>query len=123
RPPEGQSPVQSPQMLATDWVDTRAADDLFQPRPAHLEGIVLDISRQRRIADAKTVAVSVQAARSQLIIQGIPNRSTSMPKRTAQKVSWSAMRTAPPSASASKIRCASLGSATLSDTEKPFGCS
>ena len=39
-------------------------------------------------------------ARSQLIIQGVPNWSASIPNRTAQKVSWIGIRTIPFSASA-----------------------
>src|SRR5262249_35082991 len=37
----------------------------------------------------------VQAACSQLIIHGVPNRSTSMPKRAAQKVFWIGICTVP----------------------------
>jgi hypothetical protein len=40
---------------------------------------------------------------SQLTIHGVPNRSMSMPKRFAQKVSCSGICTVPPSASAVKI--------------------
>jgi hypothetical protein len=40
---------------------------------------------------------------SQLTIHGVPNRSMSMPKRFAQKVSCNGIRTVPPSASAVKI--------------------
>ena len=49
-----------------------------------------------RIGDAQ----KNQCARSQLIIHGVPNRSTSIPKRAAQKVCWIGIRTVPFSAKA-----------------------
>ena len=56
---------------------------------------------------------------SQLIIHGVPNLSVSMPNFLAQKVSLSAMRTVPLSASALKTRSACSGSFKAEITEKP----
>jgi hypothetical protein len=57
----------------------------------------------------------------QLISQGVPNWSTSTPKRAAQKVSWIGICTAPFSASAAKTRSASAASSRPSYTEMPAG--
>jgi hypothetical protein len=51
-----------------------------------------------------------------LTIHGIPNRSTSMPNRTAQKVSSNGMLILPFSASALKTRSASATSVKWRDT-------
>src|SRR4029079_8588123 len=56
---------------------------------------------------------------SQLIIQGISNRSVNMPNRSAQKVFWRGMRIEPPAESSWKIRSASSTSFTLIEIEKP----
>ena len=58
---------------------------------------------------------------SQLTIQGMPNWSTSIPKRCAQNVLSRGMVTLPLSASALNIRSASAGSAMLMLTVKPCG--
>ncbi len=55
----------------------------------------------------------------QLTIQGIPNRSVAMPKRSAQKVLAMGISTEPPSESRPKIRSASPGSDRCRDTEIP----
>jgi hypothetical protein len=47
----------------------------------------------------------------------VPKRSTSIPKRAAQKVSWIGICTIPFSAKALKTRSASSGSVNTSDTE------
>jgi hypothetical protein len=58
--------------------------------------------------------------RSQLTIHGMPNRSTSMPKRCAQKVSAIGMVTVPPSANALKTCSASVGWSMLRVTVMPL---
>src|SRR5213593_697158 len=59
---------------------------------------------------------------SQLTNHGTPNRSTSLPNRSAQKVSAMGICTVPPSASALKMRSASTASFGLSITQKLSGC-
>jgi hypothetical protein len=67
------------------------------------------------------VSAADHAAFSQRIIQGVPNRSATMPKRSAKKVSPIGMRTVPPSAKALKMRSASAAVSTPTVTEKPLG--
>src|SRR5438552_17602462 len=55
---------------------------------------------------------------SQLTNHGTPNRSTSLPNRSAQKVSAMGICTVPPSASALKMRSASTASFGLSLTNR-----
>src|SRR5579884_908374 len=81
--------------------------------------------RRLKVEQRPDASAHGQAAFSQLTIQGMPNRSTSIPKRMAQKVSWMGICTCPFSARALKIRSASAGSSTPSATQKPFvsdGC-
>ena len=61
-----------------------------------------------------------QAACSQLIIHGVPNRSTTMPKRADQKVFCSGICTLPSSANALNMRSASSGSLIRHTTQ--FHC-
>src|SRR6516162_2203920 len=58
---------------------------------------------------------------SQLINHGIPNRSTTMPNRSAQKVSLIGIGTVPSSARALKTRSASAASLGLNMTQKLCG--
>ena len=62
-----------------------------------------------------------QLTGAQLIIQGIPNLSTSMPNRSDQKVFPTGITTLPPSASPEKMRSTSSALSTDSCTEKPCG--
>src|SRR5262249_13195855 len=55
----------------------------------------------------------------QLIIQGMPKASTSMPQRRAQQGSGIGICTVPPSASERKTRSASSVVSGVSSTEKP----
>ena len=55
-----------------------------------------------------------------MAIHGVPKRSTSMPKASAQKVFPIGMVIWPPSAKAANIRCASTTAGYISDSEKPF---
>src|SRR5262245_33525832 len=58
---------------------------------------------------------------SQLINHGIPNRSTTLPNRSAQKVSARGICTVPSSASALKMRSASVAVLGLNITQKLCG--
>jgi hypothetical protein len=78
----------------------------------------LDVAGSRTGPEKK-----VQPARSQLIIHGMPNRSTSMPKPEDQKVCCSGIVTVPPSDIARNIDSASAGSLIWIKTEKPPGSS
>src|SRR5262249_44496209 len=57
---------------------------------------------------------------SQLIIQGTPKRSVSMPKRTQLKVSPIGIWTVPPSDRAANRRSASAGVSTCTTTSQPL---
>ena len=73
-------------------------------------------SRPARLITCTSVYAAVAdfaAAFSQLIIQGVPNWSTNMPKRAAQNVSWMGIVTLPFSDSAANRRSACEGSLTL----------
>ena len=73
------------------------------------------------LASSLFVGEADHAAFSQRIIQGVPNRSATMPKRSAKKVSPIGMRIVPPSAKALKMRSASAAVSTPTVTEKPLG--
>jgi hypothetical protein len=60
---------------------------------------------------------------SQLISHGIPNRSITMPNRSAQNVFSSGITMLPAWLSSRKIRWASVASLIWIDSEKPFGAS
>src|SRR5439155_3979473 len=60
---------------------------------------------------------------SQLISHGIPNRSTTMPKRAAQNVFSSGVTIRPFLANSLKTRSASDVSFIWSESENPFGSS
>src|ERR1700681_2145855 len=55
-----------------------------------------------------------------LTIHGVPKRSTSMPKASAQKVFAIGMVIWPPSPKAANIRWASAAVGEFTDSEKPF---
>src|SRR6185295_20214586 len=71
--------------------------------------------------DKRSCYAAACCAFSQLTIQGIPNLSVNMPKRTAQNVSAMGIVTLPPSESAWKRRSASAGSVTFMLMENPCG--
>src|SRR4051812_15699795 len=66
-------------------------------------------------------AYAAAAGTSQLTIHGIPNRSTVMPKPADQNVFWNGMVTLPPADSSVKMRSASSGLGTVTDTVIPCG--
>lgn len=68
-----------------------------------------------------TLPAKRQAGFPQLIVQGVPNWSISMPKRDAQNDSCSGICTVPCSARVLKMRTASAAASRLSITEKPCG--
>jgi hypothetical protein len=76
------------------------------------------IARQAEPGGSNLIALNY-AGVPQLIIQGVPNRSVSIPKRVAQKVSLRGILISPFSANAWKRRSASLTSVRLRMTEKP----
>jgi hypothetical protein len=67
---------------------------------------------------AETPPLATYSPFSQLIIQAMPNLSTSMPNRAAQKVCWIGMVIDPPSAKAWKTRSASATLSMPSDTNE-----
>ena len=96
------------------WGIKQTAENNFPVRGGALGGLV-----HAEILPSRALNMLRYCVFSQLIIQGVPKRSTSMPKRCAQKVSWIGIVTWPPSEKALKIRSASAGSWTVSETEKP----
>src|SRR5215469_7359916 len=81
------------------------------------------LTSRRAFAYAKDPAFGIlhAAGFSQLINHGIPNRSTTLPNRSAQKVSAIGIFTVPSSARALKMRSASLASLGLNITQKLCG--
>src|SRR5205823_529419 len=104
--------LQSASMVRWVSVAVMATDDTIVARAA-----------QAKIPHALLRAAADTASRgfAQLTIQGVPKRSVHMPKRCAQKVSWTGMVTLPPSARVLKIRSASAGCSTAAITLKPSG--
>src|SRR6266404_516941 len=93
----------------------------LDPPPRRPDIAPVAAARARTCGDLSRLQMKPQPSAGQLTIQGMPNRSTHMPNPLAQNVLPNGMFTAPPSARAVNLRSPSLGSSTVSETEKPCG--
>src|SRR5229473_3776840 len=93
------------------------------PLIAHAYSSVLNLAEALRRFDGSPHGVQSSPAAapacSQLTIHGIPNRSTTIPNRAAQKVFCNGICTLPPCSNSLKIRSPSATSFTPTDKEKP----
>jgi hypothetical protein len=107
---------------ASTLAHCRAQQPLYSLEESPLPRIeALAAAAVMMLASSLFVGEADHAAFSQRIIQGVPNRSATMPKRSAKKVSPIGMRTVPPSAKVLKMRFASVAVSTPTVTEKPLG--